>query len=703
MESMGYWFVGRLTVRSWFRTIWPRLVLNRFRGRRPIPRCYVIEGADIAFAVARASASLAGVTVERLSYRVADVRDERGLPVALRISYEDLLDFQAQVMADWHACDGSNDGLARDPLPIYVARDLALNRGQTWHLLLLIQVCAWKVRAESRNGHGAIMFLERRPFLRSIERYAARWGVGIVPVKPRLRFSPRAFARRLLGPGGLAVVRALRGGLPFRRLVRPGQAGEVIHRDGVGNPGRGILRPRIAVEYYGQLNLDQPERNSDVFFWQQSSLPGSDLLLTFSLSPDPFDEEKRDALACHGIGAVVVDPRATTLPGAPVFVQSVSWASALARRRRRVRAGDRFDSRWLEDRAVEYDAQRAYWSELFAALDVKVHATWFRFGAGYCAIVDALRAVGGIATVYQRSLDMGTADAAVCADIAFGFSQAGADMERHVGSEIRYYVTTGYLGDHRFPLVRGRAQEVRRKLQVHGAMRIVSFFDENSGEDPRWHTGPDVTRKNYAFLLERLLEEPWLGLVVKPKVPGTLRRRLGPVAELLDRAVATGRCYVFGGGGLGGAVGSYPPAAAALASDIAIHGHLCAATAGFEAALAGVPTLLLDREGWSVSPLYRLGTGRVVFTDYSEMWKACVEHWTSPTGVPGFGDWSPMLDELDPFRDGRAAERMGTYLGWLIEGFREGLDRETVMADAAERYCAIWGKDTIVEVSGGVW
>jgi hypothetical protein len=62
-----------------------------------------------------------------------------------------------------------------------------------------------------------------------------------------------------------------------------------------------------------------------------------------------------------------------------------------------------------------------------------------------------------------------------------------------------------------------------------------------------------------------------------------------------------------------------------------------------------------------------------------------------------------MLDELDPFRDGRAAERMGTYIQWLIDGFKVGLDRDTVMANAAERYCAMWGKDKVTEVSGRLW
>jgi hypothetical protein len=57
-----------------------------------------------------------------------------------------------------------------------------------------------------------------------------------------------------------------------------------------------------------------------------------------------------------------------------------------------------------------------------------------------------------------------------------------------------------------------------------------------------------------------------------------------------------------------------------------------------------------------------------------------------------------MLDDFDSFRDGKAAQRIGTYLKWLLEGFKAGLARDTVMADAAERYCKIWGKDKVTEV-----
>jgi hypothetical protein len=171
------------------------------------------------------------------------------------------------------------------------------------------------------------------------------------------------------------------------------------------------------------------------------------------------------------------------------------------------------------------------------------------------------------------------------------------------------------------------------------------------------------------------------------------------VADLLSRAEATGRCYIFEG--TDGIQGAYPPAAAALSADVAVHNHMWPGTAGMEAALANVPTLLLDSSSWPESPFYRLGGGKVVFTSMPDLWEACAEQWSSTGPIAGFGDWSPMLDELDPFRDGRAAERMGGYVSTLLEGFRDGLDRDTVMENAAERYATQWGSDKIIEAKAG--
>jgi hypothetical protein len=76
-----------------------------------------------------------------------------------------------------------------------------------------------------------------------------------------------------------------------------------------------------------------------------------------------------------------------------------------------------------------------------------------------------------------------------------------------------------------------------------------------------------------------------------------------------------------------------------------------------------------------------------------------MDHFQTPGGIPGFGDWSEIIDEFDPFRDGKAANRMGTYLHWLIQGYERGLEREVIMEEAARRYRKIWGRDKVIETN----
>jgi len=703
-------FIEKLTLRIWLTSVLPRLLWTRLSSGGKIEDCYAFDGSSVVLLVARLSAWIVGIPFEKLRFRLIDVRDKAGLLIRLRIAFQDLGDVQDDILKDPLFGDfvQNQNEKPKDTILMYLAKSIAtisvLDRGTLWRALLLVQICVWKVRNEESKDSNTILFLERRPCLQAVKHYATGYGVTIVDVIPSMNVP--MLVRRIVTPRGIAAMRALRNYLyDLRsRLYRRG-------KDALGDGSilpNGLAsafpkpqhsgEPKVAVEYYGFLNLDQPERYSDLFFWQQSGLSGTDIVLTFGFPADPLDEKKGVELAAHGMDAVVLHPKAVTIASVPVFMHRQKLGRGRPQKSDLRLPNRSLEARWLRERLATYEVLRAYWVELFAAKNVKIYVSWVNSEPIQSVIADALLSLGGVTVIYQRSyLLLPTVETTIAADVVFGFSARGAEVERRSKSLIRYYVTTGYLGDHRFPLLHNKAERVRNALRQHGATRILAFFDENSLDESRWYLGHWSTRENYAFLLDKVLSEPWFGLVIKPKVPRTLRERLGPVAELLRRAEETGRCHVYDAGSLNS---SDPPAVAALGADVAVHGHLCAGTAGLEAALAGVPTLLMDREGWHVSPLYGLGLGSVVFTDWKGLWEACIQHWNSPSGIPGFGDWSPMLDELDPFRDGRAAERMGTYIQWLIEGFKAGLDRDTLMADAAERYCAIWGKDKVMEVKG---
>jgi hypothetical protein len=163
-------------------------------------------------------------------------------------------------------------------------------------------------------------------------------------------------------------------------------------------------------------------------------------------------------------------------------------------------------------------------------------------------------------------------------------------------------------------------------------------------------------------------------------------------------AEKTGRCVILEAKGAGYA-SSTPVLLAGLASDVVVHGHLCAGTAALECMLSGIPMVLIDREGAPMSKLYELPSGKVRFANWAEAAESLMAQVRSKNGISGFGIWDEtFLREMDPFRDDKAAARMGGYLQWLIGGFDRGQDRETVLEEAANRYRDLWGDDKVTSM-----
>ena len=655
--------------------------------------------------IARVLARLVNVRVERLEFRLIDVKDEQGTLWRLRIAFEHLAEYQRLALASPVFTDLSKRTPLRDRQLMFLAKNLVAGGFQeplsVWRSLYLVHVCEWKLRALGMPVSGKVLFLERFPWVGVVGTYAAGRGLAVIAVWPWHRVMSQAL--RLARHGGVAFRRIF--ALFNRRYSANTSSPSAAIRSLPSQPvSTSRSAPCVAVPYYGQFNLDRPELYSDLFFWQQSQLPASSVLVLFSLPQDPLDDGKLSELTRHGFQSLALNAQAVRASVAEGYPDQDLVGRAWNLCRTAAYFFEGRETAWLKGQLLDYTWQYKYWRRLFKTRNVKIFTSWYKYDANHLPLADALSDLGGVMAIHQRAYESHpSAELTLGVDVMFGFSKASAEVERRSNSAIPYYVMAGYLGDHRFPLLRAEAQKTRAALQARGARHILAFFDENTIDDSRWYTGHELIRDDYTFLLEKVLVDPAFGLLLKPKVPRTLRKRLGPVAELLARAEATGRCYVFETGVLHS---SFPPAVAAMAADIAVHQELWVATAGLEAALAGVPTLLLDRDGWSSSPLYKMGeggrVGGVVFHDWPSLWRTCQEHWSRPGGIPGLGDWSILLDELDPFRDGRAAERMGTYLKWLTEGFNAGMPRATVLSDAAERYCRAWGRDKIIEIKPAI-
>jgi hypothetical protein len=267
-------------------------------------------------------------------------------------------------------------------------------------------------------------------------------------------------------------------------------------------------------------------------------------------------------------------------------------------------------------------------------------------------------------------------------DIFFTWTpRAGQYLSPNVNQMITS-VSTGYPNDIVFRPKRDEAAELRDSLRSLGVDYTIALFDNVHGANVA-HSTANMERF-YLTFLDWLLEDPNLGIVIKSKKPSVLQR-LPRVLPILERAEATGRCIR-----LENEFGRLP-VDASFASDISV--GIGISSAVVEAAIAGCLAIHCDLTHLRSHEFYGWGYERIIFDDLDRLLTVMKVHKSNSADNPELGDWTPFLDRLDPFRDGRAGERMGTYLRWCLNGFDEGMDRNEVILRANEKYSDQWGTD----------
>lgn len=695
------YLVEYMTIWVWLVHIAPKILVNKLNKLSGYPSYHFIE-CSLAFKLLSPILRYCtGTSIDQLKFNLANIRDTKDQSIQLKLTYSEASQMQ-DLVTRTPEFQKMCDSLPDEPGLIFFLKKnvipTSLNSRSLWRALILVHICLWKSSREGVSNQSIHLIIQKRPWIESLVLYAEKQHITTTITAYTPKFNLKHFVKSAIPLSLRIIIQKSLHNLTTIDLkhmqIRLFVLGLWTRHKKSKLSQTNDQPPLVAVEYLGQLNIENPAYQSDLFFWQQSSLKGENMLLTFNQPSSPLKQSDLNVLKNHQISALALSPKATTAKKAIIHWPSIFSSPA---------GGNVMSSiptdNWSKRQIKSYKALYDSWLNIFSKYPIKVHISWYKYDSSHCAIGDALRAVGGISAIYQRAFEsQPSTETAMFTDLSFAYSSDISEIDKRSGSHIKYHIAVGYIGDHRFDLLKEESNRVRKSLKNNGAKHILSYSDENTHADPRWwFMNHEQTREQYEYLLKKVLSESWLGLIIKPKVPGTLHQRLGDISQLLTEAEETGRCHVYYGNQ--GLHSSYPPAVAALASDISIHGHLHAGTAGLESALAGVPTLLLDQEGCPDSSLYKLEKGSVIFDTYDDLWNACTRHWSDPQKQTGIGDWSNILDELDPFRDGRAAERIGEYIKWILDGYKDGLDRKTIMDLAAEKYCTQWGYDKVTQVN----
>jgi hypothetical protein len=195
----------------------------------------------------------------------------------------------------------------------------------------------------------------------------------------------------------------------------------------------------------------------------------------------------------------------------------------------------------------------------------------------------------------------------------------------------------------------------------------------------------------YWAFLDWVLEDVDIGVIIKPKKSQLLTSLPGVIDYLEKVEKKTGRCLLI--------KDSFQkmPSSYLKGIDMVVGTGVFFSSAVVECVIHGARGIFYDYPNlrYHEPGLYSWGENNVIFPDFDSMISALKGYKNDPSSNPRLGDWSAHLDELDPFRDMRGGERIGTYMRWLQEAFDQGLEREDVIEQANALYVEAWGEDKI--------
>jgi len=335
-----------------------------------------------------------------------------------------------------------------------------------------------------------------------------------------------------------------------------------------------------------------------------------------------------------------------------------------------------------------------FWKEFFEKFNIKI-----LFLPEECDITNlaqgiAFDMIGGKSgvTVGKQRSDFGdplkTLARCHTKDIIFTWNNRSTDYFKPEYNKVKVQVIAGHPNDCNFSNYNAELQGIKKQFVQNGARFIIGLFDSGHNIGGYCNFKTIEMESLYSAVLNWVLEDKSVGLVIKSKKPYIIKM-LPKILELLSKAESAGRCFRL----------SYEqlPSTVSQIADMAIGAGVSSALT--EAVIAGCRGVHYHKEFPRRHEYYKWGYEKLVFTNLERMINAIKKYKENPASNPDLGDWAPYLDSLDPFRDGRAGERMGTYLRWCLEGFDAGLSKDEVIKQANEKYAAQWGSDKVIPIT----
>jgi len=246
------------------------------------------------------------------------------------------------------------------------------------------------------------------------------------------------------------------------------------------------------------------------------------------------------------------------------------------------------------------------------------------------------------------------------ADIMCTFSTLFHDRWSNNSIQPKSFVNVGYPFDSSFSLVVERSRALREQLMNKGVKFIICYFDESvQRKDGKYGLINKEDHYNEILpLLKEIIYEKDIALITKPQFQINALTALFPNDQYIKQAIQTGRFLELHHGKHRNNI---LPAEAALASDMVI-GHVVGATAGLEAALTGKRCVLLNPYEMKGANIDIFKCADILYEDIDSALKAIAAYRNGDEKYRNLGDWSTIIEQFDPFCDGKSSTRLRNFI-----------------------------------------
>ena len=293
--------------------------------------------------------------------------------------------------------------------------------------------------------------------------------------------------------------------------------------------------------------------------------------------------------------------------------------------------------------------------------------------------------------VYWGAYLMPIARTSLAQQVRFAWGPRDFRLFAELGAAPELTVETGSHSSYiELPVGHNSTEVRKRNIQGASVRHVVTAFDLSGSQDNVCPAPYHV--EFYNQLLDWVESDPGVALIVKPKKLSPAAFELDPnISHRIDRLVALDRAVIL--------TEDHGPLEAALVSDLVV--ALGPNSAGVASAIAGVRTVFWDParplEGPFKSLFEQSGwrKGTVLFDEMDDLIGAAQGFFQGLKQWAELGDLSKFVPDFDPFLDGAAGERIGSFVRWFLEATDQGASRDVALQSAAEKYGGTWGADRV--------